>query len=119
MENTSLGKRLLSTRGGTLAIGLAATALAGALLLVYLNRYRNNLRGEVDSAALYAMLAKAESSPELAEVYQRLASVEERHADVWRAKLREVGLEPPQSAPGRLQAARPSDQVAAEMPGHD
>jgi vacuolar iron transporter family protein len=64
------------------------------------DRYRNNLRGEVDSAALYATLAKAESSPELAEVYQRLASVEERHADVWRAKLREVGLEPPQSAPG-------------------
>jgi VIT1/CCC1 family predicted Fe2+/Mn2+ transporter len=63
-------------------------------------RYRHNLRGEVQSAALYRMLATAESSPELAEVYRRLASVEERHAEVWRAKLREVGHEPPTSSPG-------------------
>jgi VIT1/CCC1 family predicted Fe2+/Mn2+ transporter len=41
------------------------------------------------------MLASAESNPELAEVYQRLASVEERHADLWRAKLREAGQQPP------------------------
>jgi len=64
-------------------------------------RYRHNLRGEVQSAALYRMLATAESSPELAEVYRRLASVEERHADVWRAKLAEARHEPPASAPVR------------------
>jgi hypothetical protein len=63
-------------------------------------RYRRNLHGEVQSAALYRMLAAAESSPELAEVYRRLASVEERHAEVWRAKLREAGHEPPPIAPG-------------------
>jgi Flp pilus assembly protein CpaB len=57
MENTSLGKRLLSTRGGTLAIGLAATALAGALLLVYLNRYRNNLRQK--TAPVAVLVAKS------------------------------------------------------------
>ena len=52
MESTSLGKKMLSTRGGTLAIGLAATALAGALLLVYLNRYRSNLRGKTAPVAV-------------------------------------------------------------------
>ncbi len=46
------------------------------------DRYCRNLRGEVDSAALYRMLATAESSAELAEVYRRLASVEERHAEL-------------------------------------
>lgn len=57
MENTSVGKRLLSTRGGTLAIGLAATALAAALLLVYLNRYRNNLKQQ--AAPVAVLVAKS------------------------------------------------------------
>ena len=60
------------------------------------DRYSRNLRGEMQSAALYRMLAAAE----LAEVYRRLASVEERHAELWRAKLRETGHEPPAIGPG-------------------
>jgi vacuolar iron transporter family protein len=64
------------------------------------DRYCRNLRGEVDSAALYRMLASADSNAELAEVYRRLASVEERHAELWRTKLREAGHEPPAIAPG-------------------
>ena len=64
------------------------------------DRYRDNLRGEVDSAALYRMLATAESSTELAEVYRRLASVEDRHAELWQTKLREAGHEPLTIAPG-------------------
>lgn len=43
MESSSLGKRILSTRSGTLAIGVGATVLAAVILLVYLNRYRHNL----------------------------------------------------------------------------
>jgi hypothetical protein len=64
------------------------------------DRYCRNLRGEMESAALYQMLATIESSAELAEVYRRLASVEERHAELWRAKLREAGHEPPSNAAG-------------------
>jgi VIT1/CCC1 family predicted Fe2+/Mn2+ transporter len=54
-------------------------------------RYQQNLQGEVDGAALYRLLADAESTPELAEVYRRLAAVEDRHAELWRSKLREDG----------------------------
>jgi hypothetical protein len=43
-------------------------------------RYRANLQGEVDSAALYRTLAKTEPNPDLAKVYDKLASVEEAHA---------------------------------------
>jgi Flp pilus assembly protein CpaB len=38
-----LTSRIFSTRGGTIAVGVAAAALAGLLLLVYLNRYRANI----------------------------------------------------------------------------
>jgi VIT1/CCC1 family predicted Fe2+/Mn2+ transporter len=62
-------------------------------------RYRQNLRGEIDSAALYRTLASTESSPQLAEVYKRLAAVEERHAEVWRKHLQELGEPVPPARP--------------------
>ena len=40
-------------------------------------RYTANLQGEVDSAALYKTLAQTEKNPQLAQVYQRLAAIEE------------------------------------------
>ncbi len=55
------------------------------------SRYRTNLQGEVDSASLYRALAEAESDPQLAEVYRRLAGVEEAHAEFWRKQLGRVG----------------------------
>ncbi|HTV90927.1 MAG TPA: VIT1/CCC1 transporter family protein [Stellaceae bacterium] len=54
-------------------------------------RYRGNLQGEVDSAALYRALAGAEQDPHLAEVYRRLASVEEAHAEFWTRQLNRIG----------------------------
>ncbi len=42
-----------------------------------IDRYRENLKGEVEDAALYHLMAGAEETPELAEVYRRLASEEE------------------------------------------
>jgi vacuolar iron transporter family protein len=54
-------------------------------------RYRTNLQGEVDSAALYRAMAAAERDPHLAEVYRRLATVEEAHAEFWRKQLDRVG----------------------------
>ena len=54
-------------------------------------RYRANLQGEVDSAALYRALAQAEPDPRLKEVYGRLAAVEEGHAEFWRKQLDRIG----------------------------
>src|SRR5215813_11397085 len=58
-------------------------------------RYRSNLQGEIDSAALYRALAEAEASPQLAEVYRRLAAVEEAHAEFWRKELAQLGVRLP------------------------
>jgi hypothetical protein len=60
-----------------------------------IERYRQNLKGEVDGAALYRLLADAEATPELAEVYRRLAGVEDRHAELWQSRLREFGVAAP------------------------
>jgi VIT1/CCC1 family predicted Fe2+/Mn2+ transporter len=56
-----------------------------------IERYRSNLQGEVDSATLYRALADTETSPQLKEVYRRLAVVEEAHADFWRTRLTRLG----------------------------
>jgi VIT1/CCC1 family predicted Fe2+/Mn2+ transporter len=50
-------------------------------------RYRANLQGEVDGAAVYRALAESEADPKLAQVFGRLASVEEAHAEFWRGRL--------------------------------
>lgn len=57
-----------------------------------IRRYRRNLQGEVDSAALYRAMAATEAKAELAELYGRLAAVEEAHAEFWRRRLREAGV---------------------------
>jgi VIT1/CCC1 family predicted Fe2+/Mn2+ transporter len=54
-------------------------------------RYRANLQGEVDGAALYRALAEAETDPRLKQVYGRLAAVEEAHAEFWRKQLDRIG----------------------------
>ena len=55
------------------------------------DRYRENWQEEVDGAYVYLALADVETSPELAEVYRRLAAVEERHAGFWRQRLEDAG----------------------------
>lgn len=54
-------------------------------------RYRTNLQGEVDAAALYRAMAEAEKDPHLSEVYRRLAAVEEAHAEFWHKQLGGIG----------------------------
>ena len=44
-------------------------------------RYSSNLQGEVDSAGLYRALAEAEPNPQLSQVYRRLATIEDAHAE--------------------------------------
>ena len=62
-------------------------------------RYCENLQGEVDGAALYRALADAEVDEKLAEVYRRLAAVEDRHAEFWRGELRRIGASIPRPTP--------------------
>src|SRR5262245_8746488 len=46
MAQQSFTGRLTSTRRGAIILGVAAAILAGILLVVYLNRYRNSVQGE-------------------------------------------------------------------------
>jgi len=64
-----------------------------------IKRYRENLRDEVDGAALYRLLAHAEKDPNLRTVYERLAQSEDRHLALWERKLREAGAEVPAFKP--------------------
>jgi vacuolar iron transporter family protein len=54
-------------------------------------RYRTNLQGEIDGAALYRTMAEVTSQPQLAEIYRRLAAIEEKHAQFWEQQLRAAG----------------------------
>jgi VIT1/CCC1 family predicted Fe2+/Mn2+ transporter len=63
-------------------------------------RYRDNLQAEIDGAALYHALARLEAGSELAEVYARMAVSEERHAEIWRDRLRQAGATELPAQPG-------------------
>jgi VIT1/CCC1 family predicted Fe2+/Mn2+ transporter len=55
------------------------------------DRYRNNLQGELDGAAIYEAMADGAGEPQLGELYGKLADVERRHASLWQERLREAG----------------------------
>jgi VIT1/CCC1 family predicted Fe2+/Mn2+ transporter len=56
-------------------------------------RYRENLQGEIDAIALYALLGEKEESDTLKEFYERMVAVESVHAGVWRARLEAGGVD--------------------------
>ncbi len=58
-----------------------------------IRRYTQNLRDEVDGAALYAALAAAEKDPVRKDLFLQLSQAESRHADLWREKLKAAGVE--------------------------
>jgi VIT1/CCC1 family predicted Fe2+/Mn2+ transporter len=62
-------------------------------------RYRANLQGEIDGAALYRAIADLEPQPQRAEIYRRLAAVEESHAAFWRKHLEDAGAPYPKPRP--------------------
>jgi len=64
-----------------------------------IDRYLAFLDDERNGAALYRALADAERDEHLAAVYQRMAAVEQRHADVWIKKLTEAGVAIPPFRP--------------------
>src|SRR5450759_2248003 len=55
-------------------------------------RYRANLQGEIDGAAIYRTMAAAETNPALRELYGRLAEVETRHGGIWRERMEAAGI---------------------------
>src|SRR6516225_2982219 len=63
-------------------------------------RYTANLQGEVDSAALYRTLAQTEKNPQLAQVYRRLAAIEEAHAEYWKNHIAAIDHRVPKLRPG-------------------
>jgi len=56
-----------------------------------IGRWRRNLQVEVDGAAIYRAMSRAEREEAVSALYRRLASAEARHARVWAKKLREAG----------------------------
>jgi VIT1/CCC1 family predicted Fe2+/Mn2+ transporter len=64
-----------------------------------IDRYRTNWRGEIDGAALYRTMAEMTTQPQLAEVYRRLAAIEEKHAQFWEQQLRAAGRPVPSRRP--------------------
>lgn len=55
-------------------------------------RLRDNLQGEIDSAALYRALSGIEDRPQLKEIYARMARIEEHHARFWSKQLGRRGV---------------------------
>jgi len=62
-------------------------------------RYRTNLQGEIDGAALYQALADTEPDPKIAEVYGRLAAIERAHGEFWRGRIGQAGSTPGPARP--------------------
>ncbi|MDO8616732.1 MAG: VIT1/CCC1 family protein [Dehalococcoidia bacterium] len=63
------------------------------------HRYQQNLDDEIDGIAVYLLLAQAEPDPKRRAIFEELAEVEERHAQVWREKLLEAGVQPREHGP--------------------
>jgi vacuolar iron transporter family protein len=65
-----------------------------------LKRYADNFLREQDGIALYQALARAEKDPARAEIFEKLAKAEERHAARWARLLRTNGSAVPPHSPG-------------------
>jgi len=65
-----------------------------------LARYRSNRQAEVESAALYRAMQAVEKNAQVAEVYGRLAAVEEAHAEFWHKRLVAAGVGGAPAKPG-------------------
>jgi VIT1/CCC1 family predicted Fe2+/Mn2+ transporter len=73
-----------------------------------IDRYRSNLRAELDGAVLYRAIAESERDAGRRGVLLELARAETGHAAHWRDKLRAAGAPEPRFAPSlrtRLLAA--------------
>ncbi|MEX1195421.1 MAG: VIT1/CCC1 transporter family protein [Dehalococcoidia bacterium] len=62
-------------------------------------RFQANLDDEIDGIAVYEMLTRAEKDPGRRRIFEELAEVEQRHANVWRKKLTDAGITPREHGP--------------------
>jgi vacuolar iron transporter family protein len=65
-----------------------------------IERYRDNLRDELNGAALYAALAAAEGDPLRKDLFLQLSQAESQHAQLWRDKLTAAGVKEEKFVPG-------------------
>jgi VIT1/CCC1 family predicted Fe2+/Mn2+ transporter len=65
-----------------------------------IRQYLENLQRETDSVALYRALSVEERRPEIAEVYKRLAAIEQAHQEFWSRRLAELGHQVPRFTTG-------------------
>jgi vacuolar iron transporter family protein len=61
---------------------------------------RDNLKLERDAIAMYDALAGIERDPRRRAAFERIAANERRHADIWAAKLSELGADVPPTEDG-------------------
>src|SRR2546429_4734825 len=64
-----------------------------------IERYRANYLSEQEGVYLYSKLAGIESDPHLAELYRRIADIEQRHAGLWKGYLEAAGEPVPTYTP--------------------
>lgn len=64
-----------------------------------IERYRENYFSELEGVYLYRRLAELESDAHLAELYRRIADIEQRHATLWKGYLEDAGETPPAYTP--------------------
>jgi len=61
---------------------------------VDLHTFQHHWQDEADAAFLYRQLASLEPDPGKADVYRRLADVEDRHVVIWADLIRKAGSDP-------------------------
>lgn len=64
-----------------------------------IERYRANYLSEQEGVYLYRKLADIESDAHLAALYRRLATIEQRHANLWKDSLNQAGATCPAYKP--------------------
>jgi len=55
-------------------------------------RWRTNWQNEVDAVETYRLLADLEKQPQLAELYRRMAAVEQDHVRHWEERMKAAGM---------------------------
>jgi VIT1/CCC1 family predicted Fe2+/Mn2+ transporter len=67
----------------------------GRLTTADVTRYRQNYLVEMDGITLYRSLSKTEKDSERAAIFERMARIEERHAQRWARLLQQAGADIP------------------------
>lgn len=105
-------RKLLSTRGGNALVALITALLAAALLMVFLNRYRDSVSGADDAATVLvakSLIEKGSPGDVVAE-YALFQTTTVKEAD-----LKDGAISDPSSVKGKLATADiyPGEQLVA------